>query len=375
MSVFDSTIPTGPLADDAVMATANAHFLKAHWEEADYNYGLLRSEYPKSEHQFQAHLLGLRCKLLRYQGPGYEGGPLDEAEDLATQLLTQFSARPRRREARRCCRCVPAFAIRERCATWIWPSTMPRASTMAHRGFTTQRYRRNIPTRNWPRNLAAGWSSSRSEPDNPTPPFEWLVNLMPQSTREGPVLPKNMATVATNPSSSTRPLRTTREKPHVYRFQPQSARHRRHPPRASDDAGAVDVGIGAGPISRRQATLAICSALATLGTLGLGGCAGYRFGAASLYPPDIQTVYVPVFESNSFRRNLSEWLTEVVCKEIELKTPYKVVGTPQADSVLTGKLISDTKRVIIEDKFDYAARSRGQHGRRGTVGQPPRRFD
>ncbi len=86
--------------------------------------------------------------------------------------------------------------------------------------------------------------------------------------------------------------------------------------------------------------------------MALGGCAAYRFGSASLYPPDIQTVYVPVFESSSFRRNLSEWLTEAVCKEIELKTPYKVVGSPQADSILTGKLISDTKRVIVEDQFD-----------------------
>jgi hypothetical protein len=83
-----------------------------------------------------------------------------------------------------------------------------------------------------------------------------------------------------------------------------------------------------------------------------GGCASYRFGAASLYPPDIQTVYVPVFESNSFRRNLSELLTEAVIKEIELKTPYKVVGTPQADSALIGKLSSDTKRVVVEDQYD-----------------------
>ena len=61
---------------------------------------------------------------------------------------------------------------------------------------------------------------------------------------------------------------------------------------------------------------------------------------------------MPVFESNSFRRNLSEQLTEAVCKEIELDTPYKVVGSPQADSVLTGKLTNDTKRVIVEDQYD-----------------------
>ena len=60
-----------------------------------------------------------------------------------------------------------------------------------------------------------------------------------------------------------------------------------------------------------------------------------------------------MFESNSFRRNLSELLTEAVIKEIELRTPYKVVGSPQADSVLTGKLTSDTKRVIVEDQYDF----------------------
>jgi len=94
-------------------------------------------------------------------------------------------------------------------------------------------------------------------------------------------------------------------------------------------------------------------ALALSVLLGSGGCAVYRFGSATMFPPDIQTIYVPIFESNSFRRNLGEWLTEAVCKEIEDRTPYKVVGTPAADSVLTGKITTDTKRVIIEDKFDY----------------------
>jgi hypothetical protein len=82
------------------------------------------------------------------------------------------------------------------------------------------------------------------------------------------------------------------------------------------------------------------------------GCAGYQIGNDTLYPLDVQTVYVPIFESDSFRRNLGEMLTEAVMKEIELKTPYKVVGTPNADSVLTGRILSDTKRVVVEDRFD-----------------------
>jgi hypothetical protein len=82
------------------------------------------------------------------------------------------------------------------------------------------------------------------------------------------------------------------------------------------------------------------------------GCAGYRMGAASMYPPDIETVYVPVFESDSYRRGMAERLTEIVIKEIEQVTPYKVVSSPDADSVLTGKIVNDTKRVIVEDRYD-----------------------
>ncbi|HEX5471029.1 MAG TPA: LPS assembly lipoprotein LptE [Lacipirellulaceae bacterium] len=81
------------------------------------------------------------------------------------------------------------------------------------------------------------------------------------------------------------------------------------------------------------------------------GCIGYHVGADSLYAPDVATVYVPMIESDSYRRDLGERLTEAVAKEIELKTPYKVVSTPDADSVLTVRLITDTRRRVIENAF------------------------
>jgi len=90
------------------------------------------------------------------------------------------------------------------------------------------------------------------------------------------------------------------------------------------------------------------AAVALLSCLLLGGCAGYRMGTATLYPPDIHTVYVPMFESDSFRRNLGERLTEAVVKEIESKTTFKVVNSPNADSILTGRLTNETKRLLIE---------------------------
>ena len=90
-----------------------------------------------------------------------------------------------------------------------------------------------------------------------------------------------------------------------------------------------------------------------LGLVLLAGCAGYQLGTATLYAPHLRTVYVPMFESDIFRRNLGERLTEAVMKEIEAKTPYKVVGTPDADSVLTGRIVAETKRAVVEDFYDH----------------------
>lgn len=86
--------------------------------------------------------------------------------------------------------------------------------------------------------------------------------------------------------------------------------------------------------------------------LALSGCAPYRFGNGSLYSSHIRTVHVPVFRSDSYRRNLGERLTEAVVKEIELKSSYKVVRDGRADSVLIGRITGDTKRVLIENNQD-----------------------
>ena len=93
----------------------------------------------------------------------------------------------------------------------------------------------------------------------------------------------------------------------------------------------------------------MASALASVA----GGCAAYRFGNESLYPSGIETVYVPIFESSSYRRYLGERLTEAVIKEIQTKTPFHVVGdASQADSVLSGKIVGETKKLVIENRYD-----------------------
>jgi hypothetical protein len=83
--------------------------------------------------------------------------------------------------------------------------------------------------------------------------------------------------------------------------------------------------------------------------LAFCGCAGYQIGNQSLYPLEVHTVYVPIFKSNSFRRNLGERLTEAVVKEIENKTPYKVLDDPNADTILTGAIVQEGKTVLVPD--------------------------
>ncbi len=96
--------------------------------------------------------------------------------------------------------------------------------------------------------------------------------------------------------------------------------------------------------ARLSLLLAPCSLLLLTGCLG-----NYQFGSRTLFPEGIETVYVPVFDSVSYRRELGEELTEAVVKEIERRTPFKVVSTPgAADTMLIGKIIGENKKLLFE---------------------------
>jgi len=81
----------------------------------------------------------------------------------------------------------------------------------------------------------------------------------------------------------------------------------------------------------------------------LAGC-GYT--TRPMYPCTIQTVYVPMFDTKVFRRGLEFQLSEAVCKEIEQKTPYKIVRVDNADTTLKGEIKSVRKRVLIQTPED-----------------------
>ena len=93
--------------------------------------------------------------------------------------------------------------------------------------------------------------------------------------------------------------------------------------------------------------------LLVAGVVALGVCTGCKLTGYSIrapYDANIQTVYVPTFQSVTFRRDINLQLTELVIKEIERRTPFKVVGKPdEADTTLSGTINYSEKNVVVEN--------------------------
>ena len=85
------------------------------------------------------------------------------------------------------------------------------------------------------------------------------------------------------------------------------------------------------------------------GMTALSGCGGYMIGGP--YDQQIRTVEVPIFESTSYRRGLDLQLTEAVQKQIQQRTPFRVVKDG-GDTRLTGRIIDLKKSVLGETRND-----------------------
>lgn len=61
----------------------------------------------------------------------------------------------------------------------------------------------------------------------------------------------------------------------------------------------------------------------------------------SLFPQDVSTVCVQMFDNRTFRRGVEFELSDALAKRIEAETPYKIVSsTDQADTVISGQIVS-----------------------------------
>jgi len=92
--------------------------------------------------------------------------------------------------------------------------------------------------------------------------------------------------------------------------------------------------------TRRAAFVVFLSS--AISCLYLGGCT--KTGSYSnewLFPEDVDSVYVEMFDNRSFRRGVEYELTDALAKRIEAKTPYKIISSrDRADTVISGQIVS-----------------------------------
>jgi outer membrane lipopolysaccharide assembly protein LptE/RlpB len=85
-------------------------------------------------------------------------------------------------------------------------------------------------------------------------------------------------------------------------------------------------------------------ALAALAVTVIAGC-GYT--NKSLFPNDVGSVYIEMFDNRTFRRGIEYTLSDALAKRMESDTPYKIVSNrDRTDSVMDGQLVVIAESIL-----------------------------
>ena len=92
----------------------------------------------------------------------------------------------------------------------------------------------------------------------------------------------------------------------------------------------------------RKAAFIIFFGLIVASFVGFCGCAEMNgYSNESLFPKEVGSVYVEMFDNRSFWRGVEYELTDALAKRIEAETPYKIVSSrDRADTVISGQIVS-----------------------------------
>ncbi len=87
----------------------------------------------------------------------------------------------------------------------------------------------------------------------------------------------------------------------------------------------------------------------------ISGC-GYT--TKSLISRKINSIYIPIFENDTFRRGLEFDLTSAVKDEIMSKTKLRILQKDSADTILTGRIMKVTEGMLSSNVEDNIVESR-----------------
>lgn len=64
------------------------------------------------------------------------------------------------------------------------------------------------------------------------------------------------------------------------------------------------------------------------------------YSSSSLYPEQYQSIAIPIFQNSTMTRDVEFMLTDAIIKEIQVRSPYRVVDKHVAETLLTGTITS-----------------------------------
>jgi len=89
-----------------------------------------------------------------------------------------------------------------------------------------------------------------------------------------------------------------------------------------------------------------------LWVFGLCGCSGIAgYTNESLFPQDVESVRLEMFDNQTFRRGVEYELSDALSKRIETDTPYKIVSdADRADTVIGGQVVAIEELALSTDR-------------------------
>jgi hypothetical protein len=96
---------------------------------------------------------------------------------------------------------------------------------------------------------------------------------------------------------------------------------------------------------RKSCILCLLSSVFCLLSCGCTELTGYS--NESLFPAEIDSVCLEMFDNQTFRRGIEYQLSDALAKRIEAETPYKIISRPDlADTVISGQITSVNEAVL-----------------------------
>lgn len=182
--------PTGKLADDATMAAAVAQFKAEDYGRADELFTDLRKSFPNSEHQFQAHVLSLKCKLKIYQGPDYSLKPMDDAEAILKQIHRQFPQQVAE-EREFLTNAWKEIRMNKVLHDWSMAKYYDRRNEHGAAREYYQRVREQYSDTSLAEEAAKRLDQLAEKPAKPDDPLPWLTRIFPTPERQKPLALRN----------------------------------------------------------------------------------------------------------------------------------------------------------------------------------------